>query len=99
MGDFQELYNNDEMTRVRFVGFTTDKTRYDLGIVYTNQFFGKPLIICMQTGRSVLLDPNDLHDIESIQKAFQLNDKKEASDLIEFLRSALPATPFQPQYE
>jgi hypothetical protein len=51
MNLFEKLYDEYEKVKVRFVGFTTKDTRYDFGIVYTNMFFGKPLVICMQTGR------------------------------------------------
>lgn len=96
---FDKLYDENEKAKVRFVGFTTEETRYDFGIIYTNMFFGKPLIICMQTGRSTLLDPKDLEDLEYIQSAFRIQDKKQVSDLIEFFKLALPATPYTPQYE
>ena len=67
MSIFEKLYDEDENVKVRFVGFTTERTRYDFGIVYTNLFFGKPLVVCMQTGRSALLDPSDLADKEYLQ--------------------------------
>jgi hypothetical protein len=54
---FEKLYDEHENAKVRFIGFTTESTRYDFGIIYTNMFFGKPLVVCMQTGRSTLLDP------------------------------------------
>ncbi|MEH7522835.1 SAV0927 family protein, partial [Bacillus sp. JJ1503] len=47
---FEKLYDEHENVKVRFVGFTTELTRYDFGIVFTNLFFGKPLVVCMQTG-------------------------------------------------
>ena len=61
---FEKLYDEDENVKVRFIGFTTELARYDFGIIYTNVFFGKPLVVCMQTGRSTLLDPGDLNDTE-----------------------------------
>ncbi|WP_077211376.1 DUF3055 domain-containing protein [Bacillus dakarensis] len=96
---FDKLYDENEKAKVRFVGFTTEETRYDFGIIYTNMFFGKPLVICMQTGRSTLLDPKDLEDLEYIQSAFRIQDKQQVSDLIEFFKLALPQTPYTPQYE
>ncbi|MDQ0155856.1 DUF3055 domain-containing protein [Robertmurraya andreesenii] len=96
---FEKLYDEEEKSKVRFVGFTTESTRYDFGIVYTSLFFGKPLVICMQTGRSTLLDPKDLEDIEYIQSAFRIQDEQQAIDLIEFFKTALPILPFEPQYE
>lgn len=96
---FDKLYDEHEKVKVRFVGFTTDQTRYDFGIVYTNMFFGKPLVVCMQTGRSTLLDPMDIEDIEYLQSTFRIKEETQAADLMEFFKEALPQIPFQTQYE
>ncbi len=96
---FGKLYDESEKVKVRFVGFTTESTRYDFGIIYTNMFFGKPLVVCMQTGRSALLDPKDLEESEYLKTAFKINDEQQALDLMEFFRGALPGVPFEPQYE
>ncbi|MFE8703703.1 DUF3055 domain-containing protein [Cytobacillus sp. FJAT-54145] len=96
---FDKLYDENEKVQVRFVGFTTETTRYDFGIVYTNMFFGKPLVICMQTGRSTLLDPKDLEDIEHIQTVFRIQERQQAADLVEFFSGALPTVPFEEQYD
>ena len=98
MSIFEKLYDEDENVNVRFVGFTTEHTRYDFGIVYTNLFFGKPLVVCMQTGRSTLLDPSDLDDMEYLQIMFKMNDLKEAADLAEFFLETLPSMPYEPEY-
>ena len=95
---FEKLYDEDENVKVRFVGFVTENTRYDFGIVYTNLFFGKPLVVCMQTGRSTLLDAQDLEDIDYLQSVFKV-DYNEAAQLAEFFWQALPSTPFEPQYD
>ncbi|GLB60362.1 DUF3055 domain-containing protein [Cytobacillus sp. NCCP-133] len=99
MDFFEKLYDEHENVNVRFVGFTTESTRYDFGIVYTNLFFSKPLVICMQTGRSTLLDPKDLEDIEYLQKAFKLELYEQAADLSEFFREAIPGAHFETQYD
>ncbi|WP_042456009.1 DUF3055 domain-containing protein [Neobacillus dielmonensis] len=96
---FDKLYDEHERVKVRFVGFTTEHTRYDFGIVYTNMFFGKPLVICMQTGRSTLLDPKDIEDIEYLQNVFRITDKQQAADLVDFFHATLPEVPFITQYE
>ncbi|UII57252.1 DUF3055 domain-containing protein [Cytobacillus spongiae] len=96
---FDKLYDEQEHVKVRFVGFTTDDTRYDFGIVYTNMFFGKPLVVCMQTGRSALLDPKDLEDVEYLQTTFRIQNSKQAIDLAEFFSGELPSIPFETQYE
>jgi hypothetical protein len=33
---FDKLYDEHENVKVRFIGFTTEHTRYDFGIIYTN---------------------------------------------------------------
>jgi hypothetical protein len=96
---FAKLYDEHENVKVRFVGFTTEHIRYDFGIVYTNMFFGKPLIVCMQTGRSALLDPKDIEDLDHIQNVFRIKDRQQAADLAEFFMETLPSTPFTTQYE
>ncbi|MDP4162977.1 MAG: DUF3055 domain-containing protein [Bacillota bacterium] len=99
MDYFEKLYDEHESAKVRFVGFATENARYDFGIVYTNLFFGKPLVICMQTGRSTLLDPQDIEDKEYLQKVFRISCANQASELVEFFREAIPSIPFQTEYE
>ncbi|MFC3884265.1 DUF3055 domain-containing protein [Bacillus songklensis] len=96
---FEKLYDEMEGVKVRFVGFTTNDTRYDFGIVYTNMFFGKPLVVCMQTGRSTLLDSKDIEDLDHLQTVFRIRTKEEAADLAEFFRDNIPSSPFETQYE
>ncbi|MCQ6275113.1 DUF3055 domain-containing protein [Bacillus sp. V3B] len=95
---FDKLYDEDENVKVRFIGFMTELNRYDFGIVYTTLFFGKPLVVCMQTGRSTLLDPADLADIDYLQKVFNVENHQQAADLAEFFSESLPSLPYEPQY-
>lgn len=96
---FDKMYDENENVKVRFVGFATEYARYDFGIIYTNLFFGKPLVVCMQTGRSTLLDPKDLEDIEYLQTVFRISDYQQASDLSLFFQETFPSSPFHTQYE
>jgi Protein of unknown function (DUF3055) len=96
---FEKLYDESESVKVRFVGFTTDTVRYDFGIVYTNMFFGKPLVVCMQTGRSALLDSNDMRNLEYIKQVFHIKSIKEAEDLALFFEEAVPHLPVIEQYD
>jgi hypothetical protein len=99
MNYFERLYDESEVVKVRFVGFTTDEVRYDFGLVYTNMFFGKPLVVCMQTGRSTLLDPQDIQNLDHLQQVFNIRSKKEAEDLAEFFKETLPFISFETQYD
>ncbi|WP_066367756.1 DUF3055 domain-containing protein [Neobacillus fumarioli] len=96
---FDKLYDEYENVKVRFIGFTTEHTRYDFGIIFTNMFFGKPLVVCMQTGRSTLLDPKEIEDIGYLQNVFHIPDYQQAARLSDFFREALPGIPFITQYE
>jgi hypothetical protein len=96
---FEKLYDEHEKVGVRFVGFTTENARYDFGIIYTNMFFGKPLVVCMQTGRSSLLDSNDLENIDHLQQVFRIPNKEQATDLADFFKESIPVVPFETQYE
>jgi hypothetical protein len=99
MNYFERLYDESEVVKVRFVGFTTDDLRYDFGLVYTNMFFGKPLVVCMQTGRSTLLDPQDIQNLDHLQQIFSIRTLKEAEDLAEFFKEILPTISFEAQYD
>lgn len=95
---FEGLYDVTEQTQVHFVGFVSENNRYDFSIVYTEQFFGKPLIICMQTGRSSLLCYNDLTNHDHLQKVFNIKDRRQAEELSIFLQQRIPVLPYQEQY-
>jgi hypothetical protein len=99
MNLFEKLYDEHEKVKVRFVGFIVKDTRYDFGIVYTNMFFGKLLVICMQTGRSILLDPKDVENHKYLQQIFRIDTEEQAADLAEFFSVALPFTSVHPEYE
>lgn len=96
---FEKMYDEHENVKVRFIGFTTENARFDFGIIYTNMFFGKPLVVCMQTGRSTLLDPKDIEDVDYLQNVFRISDKQQAADLADFFSQTLPSIPFVTQYE
>jgi hypothetical protein len=96
---FEKLYDESENVNVQFVGFTTENVRYDFGIVFTNMFFGKPLVICMQTGRSSLLSSEELEDIDHLQKVFRIHSYEEAQELAVYLKETLPYASFDTQYE
>ncbi|WP_299094651.1 DUF3055 domain-containing protein [uncultured Metabacillus sp.] len=95
---FETLYDEHERADVRFVGFTTDHIRYDFGIVYTQMFFGKPLVICMQSGRSALLDSSDIKNIEYLKKVFCISSLKEAEDVSLFFKQYLSTSFYIEQY-
>ena len=95
---FDHLYDESENAKVRFLGFASERSRYDFGIVYTHKFFGKPLVICMQTGQSTLLCSEDALNPGYLKKVFRLKSESEAKELSAYLREFLPTTSFEDQY-
>ena len=96
---FEHMYDDIENTKVRFVGFTSENDRYDFGIVFTSKFYGKPLVVCMQTGRSALFSAEDAKVIDNIKKKFMIQDEEEATQLSIFFQTALPKVlTGEPQY-
>ncbi len=95
---FDKLYDEQEQVKVRFVGFITEQNRYDFGIVYSAMFFGKPLVICMQTGRSALIDDRDIEHPEHLQHVFQI-EYEQAYELAEFFSDILPNKTLEPEFE
>lgn len=80
-----------EKTRVDFIGYASENTRYDYAIVYTDRFFGKSLVVCMQTGRSSFLCYDDAQNVEYLQKTYKIAGREEAEELSVFLQQHLPA--------
>ncbi|MFC4076591.1 DUF3055 domain-containing protein [Salinithrix halophila] len=95
----ERLYDETEQANVRFVGFVSDQGRYDFGIVYSRMFFGKPLVVCMQTGRSSLLALDDVDNLEYLQKLFNLKSREEAEEVSAFLCNNLPALTLESEAE
>lgn len=98
MNVYERLYDETENAKVRFVGFVSENARYDFGIVFTKQFFGKPLVVCMQTGRSTLMCSEEALRIEHIQRAFKIHCQEEAEHLSVFFQYNLPSMPLESQY-
>lgn len=88
------LYDVTESAQVRFIGFVSEKTRHDFGIIYTSRFFGKPLVVCLQTGQSSLLGLEDSDNPQVLQRIFRLSSLREAEELSKRFQDILPSVPF-----
>jgi len=98
MERYDNLYDVSETAKVRFLGFVSGHTRHDFGIVFTHRFYGKPLVICMQTGQSTVLSSEDASNPPILQKMFRLKSLTEAEALAHFFEEHLPSMPFADQY-
>lgn len=94
MKDYDFLSDTTEQTSTRFVTFVTPKlNRFDLAIVTTNRFYGKKLVVDMQSGRSGVLGPDDLEEEGVLESVFRI-DEEQASELAQFLYLVLGAVNF-----
>ena len=92
------MYDESENVKVDFFGYASQETRYDFAIVFTNRFFGKPLVVCMQTGRSSLLSAEDLDNVEYLQQKFSLEGAAAAGELAVLLKQRVPNLELNEQY-
>ncbi|WP_134685885.1 DUF3055 domain-containing protein [Brevibacillus migulae] len=98
MDRYDNLYDVSETAQVRFMGLASDQSRHDFGIVFTHRFYGKPLVICMQTGQSTILSSEDAIDPNTLKRIFRLDSFAEAEALAHFFQENLPALQFDDQY-
>jgi len=92
--NYDFLSDSTEQTSTRFVTFISPHFhRFDLAIVTTNRFYGKKLVIDMQSGRSGILGPDDLEEDGVLENTFRI-DAEQAADLAQFLVLVLGAVHF-----
>jgi len=83
------LYDETEHTSTRYVGFVGEHARHDLAITSTAHFYGKKLVVDIQSGRTAILNDQEAADVPYIMEAFRINDEQEATEFSEFLTSNL----------
>ncbi|MBE3595114.1 MAG: DUF3055 domain-containing protein [Candidatus Carbobacillus altaicus] len=98
MALYEGVYEQTEQAQVRFIGMHTEDSMYDLGLLFSNQFFGKTMVINMQSGKSVLVDAEDLRNLEWLKETFSLRSLAEAERLAHFLEDHIPSLPWKPEY-
>ncbi|GED32215.1 DUF3055 family protein [Brevibacillus centrosporus] len=57
---FDYLYDQSETMLSRYVAFTTDNNRYDLGLFYSQHFDGKSFVLSLQNMQSVLISSDEI---------------------------------------
>ncbi|CAM3836457.1 DUF3055 domain-containing protein [Cohnella lubricantis] len=87
--DYDFLSDSTEATSTRFVTFVSPGLRrFDLAILTTNRFYGKKLVIDLQSGRSGVLAADDLEEEGVIEAVFRIGEE-EAAELSAFLTMVL----------
>ena len=83
--DFDFMSDTTEDTSTRFVTFIVPSMkRFDLAITATSRFYGKKLIVDLQSGRTAIIGPDDLEEEGYLEHTFKITEE-EASELAQFL--------------
>lgn len=78
------LYNDMVDSKTRFVSFMGDQSRFDLAVIATDRFYGKKLVLDMQSNRFAIIGHDDLEEEGYLEHAFQIAEE-EAAELRAFL--------------
>ncbi len=78
------LYDDTLQSQTRYVSFVGESQRFDLAIVQTNRFYGKQIVLDLQSNRFAIVGSDDLREPGYLEYAFQLNEA-EAEELHSFL--------------
>ncbi|WP_224752465.1 DUF3055 domain-containing protein [Metabacillus arenae] len=78
------LYDDLVETKARFVSFMGENQRFDLAILKTDRYYGKSLILDIQSNRFAIIGEDDLKEPGYIEYAFKLEEDA-AEELRDFL--------------
>ncbi|QPA30551.1 DUF3055 domain-containing protein [Thermaerobacillus caldiproteolyticus] len=78
------LYDDTVETKTRFVSFLGKQQRFDLAIIQTDRFYGKYLVLNMQSNRFAIIGQDDLDEPGYLEQAYRLSEE-DANDLRSFL--------------
>lgn len=88
MGERFYLYDDTEQTRTRFISFMGENQRFDIAIMTTSRYYGKQLILDMQTNRFAIIGNDDLDEPGYLEYAFKMSEE-DANELRTFLYEIL----------
>jgi len=87
--DYDFLSDSTEQTMTRYVTFISPSVhRFDLAIITTERFYGKKIVIDLQSGRSGTLSYEDLEEEGLLENLFRISEEQ-ASELAQFLMLVL----------
>lgn len=80
------LYDEKENTTTRYISFVGETNRFDLAITSTDRFYGKLLVLNLQSNRFAIIGEDDLEEPGYLEYVYQLPEE-EATELRNFLYS------------
>lgn len=84
MSELQFLYDDIENTVTRFVTFMGRNQRFDIAITKTEKYYGKVLVLNLQSNRFAIIGRDDLEEPGYLEHVYNLNEE-DADDLRSFL--------------
>ncbi|MGM0875463.1 MAG: DUF3055 domain-containing protein [Bacillota bacterium] len=78
------LYDDTVDTKTRFVSFTGENQRFDLAIIHSDRYYGKYIVLDIQSNRFAIIGEDDLKEPGYLEFAYKLN-KEDADELRDFL--------------
>lgn len=82
------LYDEEEQAKTRYISFMGENQRFDLVIVSTARYYGKQLVLDMQSNRLAIIGSDDLDEPGYLEHAFNL-EEEDAEDLRSFLHELI----------
>jgi Protein of unknown function (DUF3055) len=78
------LYDDTVDTKTRFVSFMGENQRFDLAIIQSDRYYGKQLILDIQSNRFAIIGEDDIKEPGYLEYAFKLSEE-DAEELRDFL--------------
>lgn len=88
MSDRFYLYDESVETNIRYVSFMGNNQRFDLAIIQTDRFFGKQIVLDIQSNRFAIIGTDDLEEPGYVEYAFKLTEE-DATELRSFLSEVI----------
>jgi hypothetical protein len=82
------LYDDTEESRTRFVSFMGEHQRFDLAIISSSRYYGKQLVLDVQSNRFAIIGSDDLDEPGYLEHAYKLAEE-EAEELRSFLHELM----------
>lgn len=79
-----------EESRSRFVTIVTENSQYDLVVNYTHHFYGKALILHVQSNRFGIFDNHDVRDTVNLAAKLGIHDPDDAQVVSDYLEDVMP---------
>ncbi|GGE80650.1 DUF3055 domain-containing protein [Priestia taiwanensis] len=82
------LYDQTSDTKTRFISFMGEEQRHDFALLYSDQYYGKTVVLDIQRNRFAIIGHDDLNEPGYIEYAFQV-DEAVAEEMTDFLREVI----------